>query len=148
MSDRYLIIILGNSTNIAEELNHIADAEHGVNYVDGNGIFLGTFYSPYTTHEIHDFIITLPSFLLFNITDNESNAINLPSKYFKGLFPEYDEALDIMREQLIQDFKEQKEKIVIEEYDNVDDILDKLSRNEYDRNCLTEKELEILDKHS
>jgi hypothetical protein len=32
----------------------------------------------------------------------------------------------------------------MEEYDNVDDILDKLSRNNYDRKCLTKKELEIL----
>ena len=34
----------------------------------------------------------------------------------------------------------------IEEFDSIDGILDKLSRNNYDRSCLTEKELEILNK--
>jgi hypothetical protein len=34
----------------------------------------------------------------------------------------------------------------VEEYNTVDEILDKLSRNGYDRSCLTKKELKILSK--
>jgi len=45
-------------------------------------------------------------------------------------------------------FIPKNKKQVVEEYDNIDDILDKLSRNEYDRSCLTEKEIEILEKGS
>jgi len=36
----------------------------------------------------------------------------------------------------------------IEEYDTIDDILDKLSRNGYDRTCLTENELSILNSQN
>jgi len=42
--------------------------------------------------------------------------------------------------------KENKVQTKTEEYESVDEILDKLSRNNYDRTCLTEKELEILNK--
>ena len=45
-----------------------------------------------------------------------------------------------------ESFFETKKVEPVEEYESVDDILDKLSRNNYDRNCLTEKELEILNK--
>jgi hypothetical protein len=40
--------------------------------------------------------------------------------------------------------KKPKKEVEVEEYDKIDDILDKLSRNNYDRNCLTKKELDIL----
>ena len=36
----------------------------------------------------------------------------------------------------------------VEEYTTVNDILDKLSRNNYDRKCLTENEIKILDSQS
>ena len=146
MSYRYLIIVLGSYDNIAEDLRFIAESEYGVSYVDGNGIFLGTFYSTYTTSEIYDLIVNIPAFLLFDISDKETNAINLPSKYFKGLFPEYEETLEALQESLDIDLRKEKEEVKKEEYDNVDDILDKLSRNQYDRKCLTEKEINILDK--
>lgn len=147
---RYLIIVLGSSKNIQEALNHIADSEYGIHYVDGNGIFLGTFYSPYTTKQIEETILAdITAFLLFDISDKETNAVNLPSKYFKGLFPEYDETLEMLQENLeVKLRKPKNKKQVVEEYDNIDDILDKLSRNEYDRSCLTEKEIEILEKGS
>jgi hypothetical protein len=35
---------------------------------------------------------------------------------------------------------------ITEEFETVNEILDKISRNNYDRSCLTEKELEILNK--
>jgi hypothetical protein len=143
MSSRFLIIVLGSYKNIEKDLNHIADSEEGVHYVDGGGIFMGTFYSPYSLNQIQDMLLTVPAFLLFDITDKSTNAVNLPSKYFKGLFPEYDETLSVLQNDL--DIKLRK-KTKTEEYDNVDDILDKLSRNKYDRNCLTKKEIDILEK--
>ena len=146
---RYLIIVLGPYKHIEKSLNYIADSEYGLHYVDGNGIFLGTFYSPYTVKQIEETIMDIPAFLLFDITDKETNAVNLPSKYIRGLFPEYDETLDSLQEELdITIKKKTKKKSEVEEYDNVDDILDKLSRNKYDRSCLTEKEIEILEKGS
>ena len=149
MSSRFLIIVLGSYKDIEKDLNHIADAEEGVHYVDGAGIFMGTFYSPYTTNQIQDTLLSVPAFLLFDITDKSTNAVNLPSKYFKGLFPEFDETLSVLQEELdVKLRKKPKKKSEIEEYDNVNDILDKLSRNEYDRKCLTEKEIDILEKNS
>lgn len=147
MENRYMIIVLGSYKSIEENLNHIADSEYGVHYVDGNGIFIGTFYSPYNTSDIHDLLVHIPAFLIFDITDKKDYAVNLPSKYFKGLFPEYESALESLQENLdVKLKKKSKKSIEIEEYDNVDDILDKLSRNQYDRSCLTEKEIEILEK--
>jgi hypothetical protein len=148
MDSRYLIVVLGDYKNIEDDLNHIADSDHGVNYVDGNGIFLGTFYSPYTTNEIYELIAHIPAFLIFDITDKSKNGVNLPVKYFKGLFPEYEETLQVLQQDLEPKLKKTKKKAEVEEYDNVDDILDKLSRHEYDRSCLTEKEIQILEKSS
>lgn len=147
MKNRYMIIVLGSYKSIEEDLNHIADSEYGVHYVDGNGIFIGTFYSPYDTSDIHDLLVHIPAFLIFDITNKKDYAVNLPSKYFKGLFPEYENALESLQENLdVKLKKKSKKSIEVEEYDNVDDILDKLSRNQYDRSCLTEKEIEILEK--
>lgn len=149
MGSRYLIIVLGSYKSIEEDLNHIADSEQGIHYVDGAGIFMGTFYSPYTTGQIEDMVLHIPAFLLFDITDKSTNAVNLPSKYFKGLFPEFDETLDILQNELdVKIKKNTKKKTEVEEYDNINDILDKLSRNKYDRSCLTEKELGILERNS
>ena len=52
--NRFLIIILGTATGIDKDLNFIADGEQGVNFVDGKGMFICTFYSPYTASEIHE----------------------------------------------------------------------------------------------
>lgn len=145
MDSRYLIIVLGSYNKIEEDLNHIANSDYGVHYVDGNGIFMGTFYSPYNTNDLYDLLLHIPAFLIFDITNKRDSAINLPSKYFKGLFPEYEETLEVLQKDLEPSLRKNEE-IKVEEYDNVDDILDKLSRNEYDRSCLTEKELEILEK--
>ena len=149
MGTRYLIIVLGSYKSIEKDLNHIADSEQGIHYVDGSGIFMGTFYSPYTTQEIEELILHIPAFFIFDITDKSTNAVNLPSKYFKGLFPEFDETLDILQNELEINLKtKKKKKSRAEEYDTIDDILDKLSRNKYDRSCLTKKELSILEKDS
>ena len=45
-----MIVILGSYKGIEEDLNNIANGEDGVNYVDGNGIFMGTFYSVYRSY--------------------------------------------------------------------------------------------------
>lgn len=149
MGTRYLIIVLGSYKSIEKDLNHIADSEQGIHYVDGSGIFMGTFYSPYTTQEIEELILHIPAFLIFDITDKSTNAVNLPSKYLKGLFPEFNDTLDILQNELEINLKtKKKKKSRVEEYDNIDDILDKLSRNKYDRSCLTKKELSILEKNS
>lgn len=147
MDSRYLIIILGSYNKIEQDLDNITNPDYGVHYVDGNGIFMGTFYSPYTSDDLHNLLLHIPAFLLFDITDTKTSAINLPSKYFKGLFPEYEETLEGLQKDLEPNLR-QKEKTKLEEYDNIDDILDKLSRNEYDRSCLTQKELGILEKGS
>ena len=145
MNKRYMIIILGSYSKIEEDVNNIADSKHGVSYVDGNGIFMGTFYSIYSTNEIYDILAHIPAFLLFDISDPTKNAINLPSKYFKGLYPEYGEIQKELSE-YIPKIDEMGNDNNIEEYDNINDILDKLSRNKYNRSCLTEKEIEILEK--
>mgnify|MGYP001028612460 CR=1 FL=1 len=148
MESRFLIIVLGSSNKIEENLNNIASSEFGVNYVDGNGIFIGTFYSPFTTNEITEFLIDVQAFMIFDITENNTYSVNLPSKYFKGLFPEFEETLDILKQDIdLITKKKPKYKKEVEEYDNVDDILDKLSRNNYDRSCLTEKEIKILESN-
>jgi hypothetical protein len=143
-----MIIIIGSYKGIEEDLNHIANAEQGVHYVEGNGIFMGTFYSVYNTLEIYELLVHIPGFLLFDITDPTSNVISLPTKYLRGLFPEVDVTLTEIQEQPKVKTRRGKVKPKVEEYSTVDDILDKLSRNNYDRNCLTEKEIEILEKGS
>lgn len=144
-SSRYIAIVLGQYDGMDNDFNTIADENTGVNYVDGNGIWIGTFYSIYETIEISELLAHIPALLIFDITDKKTNQIHLPSKYYKGLFPEIEETLDNMLDILNV---EKPTEVSKEEYDNIDDILDKLSRNEYDRSCLTEKEIEILEKSS
>ena len=91
--NRYMIVIIGNSKGIKKDLNNIADREHGIDFVDSKIMFLGTFFSEYNTTEIHEKLIHRPAFLLFDISDNENYGVNLPAKYYTGLFPE---ARDIM----------------------------------------------------
>lgn len=144
-SSRYIAIVLGQYDGMDNDFNTIADENTGVNYVDGNGIWIGTFYSIYETIEISELLAHIPALLIFDITDKKTNQIHLPSKYYKGLFPEIEETLDNMLDVLNV---EKTTEVSKEEYDNIDDILDKLSRNEYDRSCLTEKEIQILEKSS
>lgn len=151
---RFLLIVLGDAIGIDNDLNFIADGESGVNYVDGTGMFICTFYSPFSTEEIHQALTHRTAMMLFEITDTNKFAINLPTKYFLGLFPEVEKTLNNIQGSLItppkkkvtrkRKVKEPEVKAVIEEYYSVDEILDKLSRNNYDRSCLTKKELEIL----
>ena len=75
MESRFLIIVLGSSNKIEENLNNIASSEFGVNYVDGNGIFIGTFYSPFTTSEITEFLIDVQAFMIFDITENNTYSV-------------------------------------------------------------------------
>jgi hypothetical protein len=120
-------------------------------------LFLGTFYSPYSTTDIHEKLAHRPAFLLFNISDNDNYGVNLPSKYYTGIFPEHKEFIDTIFNEDTEKpnvkgngMSKAKSKAVnnvknIEEYTTVNDILDKLSRNNYDRECLTENEIKILD---
>ncbi len=147
MDTRYLIIVLGSYKKIESDLNYIANTEYGVHYVDGNGIFMGTFYSPYDVLELYELLTDIPAFLIFDISKSNSHVVNLPKKYFNGLFPEYDELLQsLMDKKNITKHGNITEPKTNEEYNNINDILDKLSRNNYDRNCLTDNELKILEK--
>lgn len=150
MDFRYLIIVLGNYKKIEDDLMFVASSDHGVNYVGGNGVFLGTFYSEMTTEEMHKSLSHIPAFLIFDISDNTKNIVNLPSKYFKGLFPEIGDTLEKLNETIVEPIVKNISKPTtikkVEEYDNVNDILDKLSRNKYDRSCLTKKEIKILEE--
>lgn len=153
MNRRFLIIILGAANGIEKDLNYIADGETGVNYVDGKGMFICTFYSPYTASEIHEKMSHRPAIMVFDITDVDTFGVNLPSKYYTGIFPEVQKTMESIQEKwgsVKTSSTKSKYKgetpSNVEEYDSVNDILDKLSRNNYDRTCLTEKELEILNK--
>ena len=153
--NRYMIIIIGNSKGIEKDLNNIADRDHGIDFVDSKVIFLGTFFSPYSTTDIHEKLAHRPAFLLFDISDNENYGVNLPSKYYTGLFPEAREIMDGLYEDenkpsAKRGMSNAKSKAAtkskkVEEYTSLNDILDKLSRHDYDTKCLTEKEKEILD---
>ncbi len=154
--NRYMIIIIGNYKGIEKDLNNIADREHGIDFVDSKVLFLGTFFSPYSTGDIHEKLVHRPAFLLFDISDNENYGVNLPSKYYTGLFPEAREIMDGMYESESKPstrgngMSKAKSKAGIktkkvEEYTTLNDILDKLSRNDYNKECLTENEIKILD---
>lgn len=155
MNRRFLLIIIGTANGIDKDLNFIADGETGVNYVDGKGMFICTFYSPYTAAEIHERMAHRPAMMVFDITENENYGVNLPSKYYMGIFPEIQKTMESIQEKwgpvktsVKPKIKEEEEVTPpkVEEFESIDEILDKLSRNNYDRNCLTEKELEILNK--
>jgi len=160
MNKRFLLIILGTAVGIDKDLNFIADGEQGVNYVDGKGMFLCTFYSPYSVAEIHEKLAHRPAMLIFDITNSDNYGVNLPSKYYTGIFPEIKDTLDLLSSKLVSVNNNNKvvdetdgsvpvkvkTEVEIEEYDSVNDILDKLGRNNYDRTCLTENEILILNK--
>jgi hypothetical protein len=113
---------------------------------------MGTFYSIYDTKEMYDLLLSIPAYLLFEITDSNTSVVNLPTKYLKGLFPEIESVIDeLQKGPSIKEKKTRrrnKKSVEVEEYNTIDDILDKLSRNNYDRTCLTAGEIEILEKGS
>jgi hypothetical protein len=140
-------MILGSPIGIESDLNHIADSDTGVNFVDGRGIFICTFYSPYSVTEIYEKISHRTGMLLFDITTIDNYAVNLPSKYHLGLFPELSNILhqEVKTESVKKENTSTKKvKKNTEEFKDIDSILDKLSRNNYDRSCLTENEIKIL----
>ena len=152
--NRYMIMIIGTSKGIEKDLNDIADNEHGIDFVDSKVLFLGTFYSPYSTVKKKKKLVHRPAFLLFNITNVDNYGVNLPTKYYTGLFPE---AQNLINNTLSEKPKRTRGGVSngkskagsnqksVEEYSTVNEILEKLSRNGYDRSCLTKNELEILD---
>lgn len=152
MNRRFLLTVLGPSNGIDKDLNFIADGDTGVNFVDGKGVFICTFFSPYTVTEIHEKLAHRPAIMIFDITDPDTYGVNLPPKYYMGIFPEIQKTMDSIQEKWGSVKTSTKEKVLkeekpkVEEYSSVDEILDKLSRHNYDRTCLTEKELEILNK--
>jgi hypothetical protein len=150
---RYMIVIIGNSKGIDKDLNNIADRNHGVDFVDSKVLFLGTFFSEFSTTEIHEKLAHRPAFLLFDISNNENYGVSLPAKYYTGLFPEARDIVDkISTESKVVSNGMSKaksnvtsKKKKVQEYTSLNDILDKLSRHNYDTKCLTEKEKLILE---
>ena len=138
-NNRYFLMVIGSSKNIDEDLNHIADSKTGVHYVDGNGLFMATFYSEYSLEEVYNLLAHRGAYTLFEINDFQKYGINLPSKYYRGLFPEVEEVIPSV-EKILKEDKDYKD----ESLTDVNDILDKLSQNNFDTSCLTEKELKIL----
>lgn len=149
---RYMVISIGDSNGLKNILDVYSD-ESGVNYVEGQTIFLGTFYNEGNYDEIIAELYTMVGTLIFDITESEDFFVNLPTNYELGLFPELKGLADVLNmENLnsvdLDSFTEDVEDVEdVEEYYDVDDILDKLSRNNYDRDTLTENELKILDSN-
>tara|TARA_R110000868_G_scaffold193176_2_gene437875 strand:+ start:852 stop:1286 length:435 start_codon:yes stop_codon:yes gene_type:complete len=142
MNKRYMVVILGSSKGVSEDLNNVADSDTGINFVDGSGIFIGTFYSPYSTSEIHTFLVERQAFMLFDITDKDYFDINLPTKYYEGLFPEINTLIPkvVKDDVVINDNIDKNDGLT-----SVNEIIDKLEKNKFDRNSLTKKEQDILD---
>jgi hypothetical protein len=131
--NRYFLVVIGPSKDIDEDLNHIATPD-GVHYVDGNGIFMATFYSTYKTDEVYNMLAHRNAYLLFDINDFTKYGINLPSKFYKGLFPEIEAIIPKLEKEVKKE----------EDLTDINEILDKLSKNNYNTDCLTEKEFRIL----
>ena len=145
MYNRYLIVIIGSSRGIDESLNNIAESEYGVNYVDGNGIFIATFYSHYSVNDLYDLLIDWQAILIFDITEPDKYGVNLPSKYYKGLFPELEDIIPTIKNDKTETIKKPKK---IEDLTDVNEILDKLQINNYNIECLTDGEKNILNNYN
>ena len=131
MDRRFLLTIIGGSENIEKDLNFIANADTGVNFVDGRGMFICTFYSPYTASEIHEKLSHRSAMMLFDITDNETYGINLPTKYYLGIFPENQKVLDLSqntfktktKKETTKNTKKVEPQIVTEEFETVNELM-------------------------
>ena len=144
--NRYLLMLIGSSKGVEDDLDHIADSDDGVHFVDGSGIFMATFYSEYDTDEIYNLLSHRGAYLIFSIDDITKYGVNLPKKFYKGLFPEIEKIIpDINLEVPNLDGKEDRKKV--NSLTNVNEILDKLENNNYDASCLTKKEQNILDSY-
>tara|TARA_R110000803_G_scaffold206894_1_gene274472 strand:+ start:3143 stop:3586 length:444 start_codon:yes stop_codon:yes gene_type:complete len=144
--NRYLLMLIGSSKGVEDDLDHIADSDDGVHFVDGSGIFMATFYSEYDTDEIYNLLSHRGAYLIFSIDDITKYGVNLPKKFYKGLFPEIEKIIpDINLEVPNLDGKEDIKKV--NSLTNVNEILDKLENNNYDASCLTKKEQNILDSY-
>lgn len=139
-------MLIGSSKGVEDDLDHIADSDDGVHFVDGSGIFMATFYSEYDTDEIYNLLSHRGAYLIFSIDDITKYGVNLPKKFYKGLFPEIEKIIpDINLEAPNLDGKEDIKKV--NSLTNVNEILDKLENNNYDASCLTKKEQNILDSY-
>jgi hypothetical protein len=148
MTKRYLLFVLGTPDDkLTDDLQEIAN-EQGVYFIEGKGVFICTFYTDYNVDEIYEFLSYSSAIMVFDISEQETFAINLPPKYHLALFPEIKQVLDGLNEYQVNDNKKKTKKEKIEEFQSIDDILDKLSKNNYDRSCLTESELDILKNQS
>jgi CBS domain-containing protein len=135
---RYILILIGSSKDVEDDLNHVTIPDETVNFVDGNGIFMATFYSRYQTDEVYNLLAHREAYLIFNIDDFTKYGVNLPKKYYKGLFPEIEKILPNVEEIMTKPSK------TTDELTDINEILDKLSKNNYNTECLTESELKIL----
>ena len=107
---------------------------------------MATFYSDYDTDEIYNLLSHRGAYLIFSIDDITKYGVNLPKKFYKGLFPEIEKIIpDINLEVPNLDGKEDIKKV--NSLTNVNEILDKLENNNYDASCLTKKEQNILDSY-
>lgn len=134
--NRYMLIIIGSSTGIDQDLKVLAD-KRGINYVDGKTMFLCTFYCPLGIDELNRKLSHRSAFMLYRINEVNNYHVSLPSKYYTALFPEDQKIVD----NVLTKNETPPEEV---EYLTVNEILDKLTRNEYNTACLTEKEKEIL----
>jgi hypothetical protein len=143
-SKRYMLIIIGNSEGVSEDLNYIAD-KRGVNFIGGTGLFIGTFYTPLTITDVHkELSKKRPTFLLTDITNRDDYAANLPEKYLSGLFPETVDFSSVVENKV----KPKSDKTNLEEESplSLDDILDKI--NQSGMESLTMREKKYLDSIS
>lgn len=142
---RFLLSVIGTpDDNLNDDLQEISD-EHGVYYVEGKGMFICTFYSEYSVDELYEILSYLEAMMIFDITEQENFAVQLPKKYHLALFPEIKQLYDGLKSHNVESNKDEVKQS--EEFITIDDILDKLSKNNYDRKCLTKNELNILKNH-
>lgn len=149
--ERYMLILIGSHTGIEDELKYLSD-KRGTNFITGKGMFFATFYSPLSIDALYMELGHRPAIMLFNISNNSNYAVNLPTKYFQGLFPEEKDIKDML-ESFVTDLdkeevniKPKKKKTTKPKKEiNIDFVLDKLAKNDYDKKCLTDEEMRIME---